>query len=146
MRAYEFRLQRALEWRRTQLDLEENRFRQAAAALEAIALEAVKIDLVKSRAEVAVRQSQAVEAGDLWALAAYRQRLIAELQALAERRRVAVQRMEEQRHKMIEAQRRVRLLEKLDQRRRDEWSREQDKEMEALASESFLSWWNRRSG
>jgi flagellar export protein FliJ len=146
MRAYQFRLQRALEWRRTQLDMEENRLRQAAAVLEAMALEAVKIELVKSRAEVAVRQSPAVDAGDLWALAAYRQRLLAELQALAQRRQDAEKTLAEQRRKVLEAQRRVLLLENLDQRRRAEWSRQQDRELEALASESFLASWNRQSG
>ncbi len=146
MRAYQFRLQRALEWRRTQLDMEENRLRQAAAVLEAMALEAVKIELVKSRAEVSVRQSPAVDAGDLWALGAYRQRLLAELQALAQRRQDAEKKLADQRRKVLEAQRRVRLLENLDQRRRAEWSRQQDREIEALASESFLAWWNRQSG
>ena len=145
MRAFEFPLRQALQWRRTQLELEENKLRQLAGTLEEMALAAIRLDLVKGRAEVAVRQSAVVEAGDLWALAAYRQRLIAELQALAQRRMACEQQVAAQRQKVLEAQRQCRLLEKLEQRRHAEWRREADREMESLAAESFLARWNRQA-
>jgi len=143
MRAFEFPLRQALQWRRTQLELEENKLRQLAASLEEMALAAVRLDLVKSRAEVAVRQSAVVDASDLWALAAHRQRLIAELQALALRRMACERQLAAQRQKVLEAQRQCRLLEKLEQRRHAEWRREADRETEALAAESFLARWQR---
>jgi flagellar biosynthesis chaperone FliJ len=143
MRAFAFPLRRVLEWRRTQLELEENKLRHLAASLEEMALAAVRLDLVKSRAEVAVRQAAVVEAGDLWALAAYRQRLMAELQALAERRVACEQQVAAQRQKVLEAQRQCRLLEKLEHCRHAEWRRAADREMEGLAAESFLARWNR---
>jgi flagellar export protein FliJ len=145
MRAFEFPLRRVLEWRRTQFELEENKLRQLAATLEELRLAAVRLDLVKGRAEVAVRQSAVVEACDLWALAAYRQRLIAELKALALRRTACQREVDAQRQKVMEAQRQCRLLEKLEQRRRAEWSRAADREMENLAAESFLALWNRQT-
>jgi flagellar biosynthesis chaperone FliJ len=145
MRAFEFPLRRALEWRRTQSELEENALRQLAAKLEELALAAVRLDLVKSRAEIAVRQSAAVEASDLWALAAYRQRLIAELQQLAQQKKEGERQLAAQRQKVMEAQRRFRLLEKLEQRRHAEWHRQADMEMENLAAESFLAGWRRRA-
>jgi flagellar export protein FliJ len=145
MRAFEFPLRRVLEWRRTQFELEENKLRQLAATLEELRLAAVRLDLVKGRAEVAVRQSAVVEACDLWALAAYRQRLIAELKALALRRTACQREVDAQRQKVMEAQRQCRLLEKLEQRRRAEWSRAADREMESLAAESFLALWNRQT-
>jgi hypothetical protein len=37
------------------------------------------------------------------------------------------------------------LLEKLEQRRRAEWQREADRELESLAAESFLARWNRQA-
>jgi hypothetical protein len=144
MRAFDFPLRQALNWRHTQLELQENQLRQLASTLEEIALAAVRVDLVKSRAEVAVRQSAVVEAGDLWALAAYRRRLIAELQALSLRRVACEQQVAAQRQKVLEAQRQCRLLEKLEQRRRAEWQREADKETESLAAESFLARWKSR--
>jgi hypothetical protein len=145
MRTFEFPLRRVLQWRRTQLELEENKLRQLAAKLEEMALAAVRLDLVKGRAEGAVRQAAIVEAGDLWALAAYRQRLIAELQALALRRVECEREVAAQRRKVVEAQRQCCLLEKLEQRRQAEWVKESDRELERLAAESFLAQWNRQA-
>jgi len=145
MRAFEFPLRQALGWRRTQLELEENKLRQLAANLEEMALAAVRLDLVKGRAESTVRQAAVVEAGDLWALSAYRQRLMAELQALALRRLACEQQAAAQRQRVLEAQRQCRLLEKLEQRRHAEWRTAADREIESLAAESFLALWNRRA-
>jgi len=143
MQAFQFPLRRALDWRKTQLDLEENKLRQLAARLDEINLAVVKLDLLKGRAETAVRQEAVVDAGDLWALAAYRQRLIAEKQALAERRAACERDMDAQRKRVREAQQQYRLLEKLEQRRREEWRLEAERELENLGGESFLSRWNR---
>jgi hypothetical protein len=145
MRAFEFPLRQALQWRKTQLELEESKLRQLAATLEEMALAAVRLDLVKGRAEGAVRQAPVVDASDLWALAAYRQRLIAELQALAQRRTACEQQVAAQRQKVLEAQRQCRLLEKLEQRRHAEWQRAADSELESLAAESYLARWNRQA-
>jgi len=145
MRTFQFPLRQALKWRRTQLEVEEQKLQQLAASLAQMELAAARLDLAKGRAEVEVRQSAVVEAGDLWALAAYRQRLLAELQALALRRAECRQQTAAQREKMREAQRQCRLLEKLEQARRAEWQREADKETETLAAESFLARWNRRA-
>lgn len=146
MRAFEFPLRRVLDWRKTQLELAENGLRQLAASLEQMALAAVRLDLVKSRAEVAVRQAPVVEAGDLWALAAYRQRLLAEMQALAQRRAACEQQLAAQRQRVLEAQRQCRLLEKLEYRHHAEWRKLANREMETLAAESFLALWNRPAG
>jgi flagellar export protein FliJ len=145
MRAFKFPLLHALKWRRTQLEAEQNKLGQLAASLEEMTLAAVRLDLVRSRAEVAVRQSPVVEAGDLWALAAYRQRLIAEREALSQRRAECQRQVAGQRQRVLEAQRQCRLLEKLEQRRLVEWRREADREMDRLAAESFLARWNRRA-
>ena len=77
------------------------------------------------------------------ALAAYRQRLIAELRALELKRTACEREVEAQRQKVLEAQRQCRLLEKLEQRRRVEWQLAADSELESLAAESFLARWKR---
>jgi len=145
MPPYEFPLRRVLAWRRTQLELEENRLRQMAAAIEELTVTAARIEMAKGRAEQAVCQASAVDATDLWALAAYRARLLAEMAALAARKKAALERLAAQRQTVLEAQRQCRLLEKLEQRRHAEWQREADREMENLAAESFLALWKRRS-
>jgi hypothetical protein len=45
---------------------------------------------------------------------------------------------------MLEARRRLRLLERLKDRRMAEWRAARDKELEELASESYLAKWQRR--
>lgn len=146
MRTFDFSLRQALKWRTTQLEVEENKLRQLAARREEAVLEGVRLELGKGRAEVAVRQSAMVEARDLWALAAYRQRLMDEMAALAARRMACEQEMAAQRERVLEAQRQCRLLEKLEQRRRAEWNKAAELELENLAGESFLARWNRHAG
>jgi hypothetical protein len=146
MRAFEFPLRRALAWRRTQLGLEEDKLRKFGAALEELRLAAAKADLVRSRAEQTVREATQIEASELWALGAYRRRLIAQKQTLVQRQRECEQQIAGQRHVVLEAQRRCRLLEKLEERRRAEWRVEMDRETENLAAESYLAAWNRQSG
>ena len=144
MHSFQFRLGQVLEWRRTQLGIEENKLLQLAAGLEELALAAAKVGLVKSRAEQNVRETRAVEAADLWALAAYRRRLLAQLEALARRRRECQVQLAAQRDRVLEAQRQCRLLEKLEDRRRAEWKVGLDREIENQAAESFLAAWHRR--
>ena len=144
MHAFDFPLRRALAWRITQMELEENKLRQMSAVLEELALAAVRLDLVRDRAEQAVREAPAADASDLWALAAYRQRLIAERAALDARRQGCENEVATQRQRVMEAQRRCRLLEKLEERRRAEWQTQANQELESLAAESFLARWNQK--
>jgi hypothetical protein len=144
MQSFQFRLRQVLEWRRTQLGIEENKLLQLTAGLEELALAAAKLGLAKSRAEQNVRETPAVEAADLWALAAYRRRLLAQLEALARRRRDCQVQLAAQREQVREAQRQCRLLEKLEERRRAEWKVELDREIENQAAESFLAAWHRQ--
>jgi hypothetical protein len=145
MRAFEFPLRQALAWRRTQLETEENKLRQLAAKVEELAVAVARLDLVKSRAELTVRQATAVEASDLWAWAAYRKRLLAEMRALAGRKRECEQQVAVQRERTREADRQCRLLEKLEESRRAAWRIEADREMESLAADSCLALWNRQA-
>ena len=144
MRPFEFPLRRVLEWRRTQMELAENKLRRMAADLEELALAVVKLDLVRGRAEQVVRESAVADAGDLWALAAYRARLINEQRELTRRRREYEQQLALQRQRVLEAQRQCRLLEKLAESRRAEWRKAMDREMESQAAEAYLALWNRR--
>ncbi len=61
---------------------------------------------------------------------------------LAEAVRQCEQRLAAQRKRWTEARRRCRLLEKLKERRRAEYDYEMNRELESLASETFLARWN----
>ncbi len=52
-------------------------------------------------------------------------------------------RADKQQQAVVEARRRVRLLEKLEERKRKEWQAAADREQEDLASELYLAGWKR---
>ncbi|HVN04280.1 MAG TPA: hypothetical protein VMT86_07665 [Bryobacteraceae bacterium] len=145
MKAFAFSLGHVLDWRRTQLEMEENNLRRLVAMREELVLALVRLEMVQSRAEQSVREAASVPAGDLWALAGYRRRLIGERAALEQRRKVCEQQIAAQRQKVLEAQRQCRLLEKIEERRRAEWRQAAGRELETLAAESFLTRWNRQA-
>jgi hypothetical protein len=145
MKTFEFPLRQVLAWRRTQLETEENRLRQLVVKVEELVQAAEKLNLVKSHAELTVREGKAIDAADLWAWSAYRKRLLAESRALAEQKRECEQQVAAQKERTREAERRCRLLEKLEERRREAWRVEADREIENLAAESFLALWNRQA-
>lgn len=83
----------------------------------------------------------AVDGSSLGALSAYRARLERERSANEHQRAETREKILQQRGRMVEAQRRVRLLEKLRSRRMEEWRVANDREMENFASEAFLARW-----
>ena len=52
MKAFQFPLERALEWRRRQLEIEESRFKQQAAALAELDRTRAELESVAIRAEL----------------------------------------------------------------------------------------------
>src|SRR5580698_6728204 len=67
MKSFRFNLERALEWRQTQLTLVEARVAQQVAALAAIGQARAELDAMGHRADIAVRQLLPLEGGDLGA-------------------------------------------------------------------------------
>lgn len=144
MNSFRFPLQKALDWRRTQLELEEIQFRQALAALAELDRARAELEAAGIRAEVAVRNWNPVAGGDLTALGSFRLRVRMEEKNLAARRGEYERKLAVRQAAMLEARRRCRLLERLRERRLSEWQAAADRELEELAAETFLLQWNRR--
>lgn len=143
MNAFRFPLQKALDWRSTQLELEEARYKQEVAGLAA--LDRMRADLEASgiHAEVEVRGWSSIGGSDLAALNHFRLRVKNEEAQIAVQRVAAAAKVAERQEAMMEARRRCRLLERLRERRLSEWESERDKELDTLAGESFLARWGR---
>jgi flagellar export protein FliJ len=141
---FQFRLQRVLEWREKQLELEDARFKQQVAAIAS--LEQARADLQSAglQAEMQLRSSEAISGHDLSALAGFRRYIQTQSRDLDARRAEAQKNLEAQQKVMLEARRRCRLLERLKDRRLAEWQAACDRELDELASESFLAGWVRR--
>lgn len=143
MTAFRFRLERVLQLRRVQLELEEAKLRQAAAALAAIDREQSALETRAASAEVEVRRWSEVAGRDLAALEDFRAHARSQQQLLAARRAQAVRDLAAQETAMLEARRRCRLLERLKERRWSEWRAASDRELEEIAAESWLAQWGR---
>lgn len=141
MKSFQFPLEKALEWRRVQLELEEARYKQLVADLAALDRRRAEIEASGIHAEVQVRQWNPVAAGDLTALGNFRLRVKSQETEIARLRLESAKKLGEQQKGMLEARRRCSLLERLKERRLAEWTHERDRELDEIAAESYLARW-----
>jgi flagellar biosynthesis chaperone FliJ len=144
MQTFRFRLEKALEWYTHQYELEERRFADCVAALtdarNAIAaLQAERLSIERDVVSRTTIPSRDFVALGLYRLGARKQEV--NLNTVLCRREAEVQ---AQRVKLQAAQRRVRLLEKLRERRVAEHASAETRELEELASDAFFAKWAAR--
>jgi hypothetical protein len=144
MKAFQFPLAKALDWRRIQLELEEARYKQQIASLAGLDQQRAEVEASGIRAEIQVREWSPIAAGDLSALGNFRLYIKSQESEIARRRFEAAQKLAEQQKLMLEARRRWRLLDRLKDRRLAEWTTGRDREVEQIAAESYLARWHRR--
>jgi len=142
MKSFQFPLEKALELRRKQLETEEALYKLEMAAVGAIDRQRAEIEAAGIRAEILVREWSPIAASDLCALGAYRLKVKADEANLARKRFEAERKLAERKKVMLEARRRSKLLERLRERRLEEWTAAHDKELEDVAADSFLARWN----
>jgi hypothetical protein len=143
MTSFRFPLQRVLDWRKTQLELEEVRFKQQLMAVAELDRIRAELEAAGIKAEIQVRGWGSLAGGDLAALGSFRLDVKQKESEIAARRVTCQKSLETQQGKMLEARRGCRLLERLKDRRLAEWTSARDHELEELASESFLAKWGR---
>ena len=144
MTTFQFPLQKALDWRRTQLTLAEARVQQQLAALAAIDRARAELDAMGQRTEVEVRQFAPLEGGHLGALGTFRLAIRARRRDLAGKRAECQKELAVRQSGVVEARRRCRLLERLKERRWAEWHKAAERELDELAADSYLAQWARR--
>jgi flagellar export protein FliJ len=144
MQRFRFRLESVLAWRRLHLELEETKLQRLFEELRRVDLAGQRLDAEKAQEERAVLYAASVEARELAALESYRQHVRREKERLRKERADCQARVAAQRGLVLKAERDVRLLEKLREKRLGEWQAAADKEQEALASELFLAQWHRQ--
>jgi len=142
VKPFRFPLQKVLAWRRSELDAAERKFRQSAAALAAVDRERAALEAAGIQAEMLVRGWSPLCGRDLSALGSFRVHVRKNDQQLAAQRTQCSARLAAARGAMLEARRRLRLLERLQDRRLEDWRAARDKELEDLASESYLARWS----
>jgi len=121
------------------LEVEEARYKQHAAAVADLDRVRAEIEAEGIRAETDVRSQTVVAGSELAALSRFRLRVRAREAEIARQRIECARKLAEQQKVMLEAQRRVKLLERLEERRRAEWKAAHDRELDEIAAESFLA-------
>jgi flagellar export protein FliJ len=142
MKQFSFRLDRVLEWRRTQVRIEEAKLEQLNGELRAIAAQQTAIREETEQTRVDLACSSAVTGVELAALEHYRQAASQKFVRLQQSRAQCNQKIAGQMQQVTERRREARLLEKLRERRVAEWSTALARDIEQQAEESFLSRWN----
>ncbi len=145
MNAFRFRLEKVLDWRRTELEMEEGKYKRERAAISELDRQRAEWEASGIRAEFEVRKWSEVSGADLAALGNFRKQVKIKEAEIAQKRAERLRALAQREAAMMEARRRCRLLERLKERRRSEWSKLADRELEELASESFLARWNREA-
>ena len=141
MKAFHFPLQKALELRGRQLEVEEIRYQQRLAEVAELDRKRTEVAASGMRAEAQVREWRTLASSDLMALGNFRLRAKNLEAQIRIRQGEALTVLAAQQQAMLDARCRCRLLERLKERRIAEWSEERDHEVEAIAAESYLSRW-----
>lgn len=145
MASFRFPLGKVLEWRRTQLEMEEIKFKRESAALAEIDRLRAECEASGIKTELQVRAWTPVTGRDLEALGSFRLQVKAREAGIALQRAGQVKKLEAQQAAMLEARRRCRLLERLKEQRIEEWRTAENRELETVASETYLAQWNHRA-
>lgn len=139
MKQFEFRLQRVLELRSQQADIERVRLQALSNGRARLARDRAGLVQQQVRAAADVRNSQSVSGSDLCALAAF-ERYIQKRRSVLDKQLAQIEeQITLQTSTLREAERKVKLLEKLRHRKLTEWTAECDKELELAAAESYLA-------
>lgn len=138
MKTFSFRLEQVRRWRETEVRLQGSR---AAAASAKVA--EIRAAIGARRGELAAaRVNGNADGAELRAYADFRQRTEARIREL-EGQAVAAQRAAAtEMSRLIEANRKVKLIENLKQRAHSAWTRGFEREMAAFADEAFLNRYN----
>jgi len=133
MKAFRFRLDRVLDWRRTEMEMEETRLKQLRTAAAELDREKALVESTRDEAGRAVLARGNVDGSELQLLSSYNTAVKLVCARLDEKRRAAEKAAQAQQQKLLEARRRLRLLENLKDRRLAEWKYETERQMEADA-------------
>jgi flagellar export protein FliJ len=143
VKRFQFSLAKVLDFRRQQLEMEQ-------AKLEALVAERQPLDAQSARIEGQVVETRrllmvtgSVAAQELVASDAYLHYLAGEKKRHAAKMADWQARATKQEQATVEARRRVRLMEKLEERKLREWKARVDREQENLSGELYLARWKR---
>lgn len=143
MKAFTFRLERVLQWRITSLKMEEMRLEKIRFGLKLARLDNETLAQAFLQAKRSTGTQTLVKGADLHALDSYTTRLAKEI-ALSNRKMSSLsEAIAKQMVVVSNGDGNVRLLERLRDRRREEWKTDMNRELDALSADFSGSQWLR---
>jgi len=143
MQRFQFRLDRVLEWYRKKCRMEESRLAACLARVYATERSIRQLLAERDAIEHELLVRTAIPAADFQNLGRYRLRAAKEEIDLSEERRRRLAAAAEQRARVQKAQQRVKLVEKMRERRLEEHNIAFARELENVAAEAYLAKWPR---
>lgn len=137
MKRFLFRLDRVLEYRRMNADLEKTRLGVLERQMETLLAMRLRLDeeFQRQQAEVAMDPQERIAFGE------YAQFLKIELSRLEAQRLRKAGELDEQRQKYVAATQKLEVLVRMKSKQFDEWEFAANKEVDDLAMDSFLARW-----
>ncbi|MGA7413908.1 MAG: hypothetical protein WBW33_25755 [Bryobacteraceae bacterium] len=139
MKRFEFRLSRVLDFRREQAELEQSRLQGLLAQVQRIDDEKDSLQSQATDARDQITRSASVSGEELSALSGFERHIRNRTALLDQERHETQLQVRRQQAIVVESERKVTLLLKLRQRKLSSWTLEEQKELEALSAESYLS-------
>ncbi len=144
MKKFRFPLDRALVWRRGQVQIEEGKLEQMYGQMRGIEARQAAVASAWAETQQSMLNSSSATGYELEALDTFR-RFSAEEHIRLESQKIAYKPKIAAQFNVVTGKRRdVRLLERLREQRLAVWNTEMDKEIDAQADESYLAKWSRR--
>lgn len=139
MKAFEFRLERIAEYRRRQAELARNELQKLIMLVEQLTAERNSLEQRAADMRASTMSRSDLTGQDLMALSAYEDRVSRTVKEI-ERKKVDVSgQVDKQRSVVLETERNVKLLDRLRDRKFQEWRAESDRELDALAADSHMA-------
>jgi hypothetical protein len=137
MKAFHFRLEQALRWRGTQLTIQKTRFAAAAGRLAEIeaAASALRSSLFDAQRRIVVESN----GGATQSFAAFKAAASVRIRDYEAQAEVARRNTALEMNRLVEADQKVRVLQKLRTAHHADWRQDLDRELATFAEESFLS-------
>ena len=139
MKSFEFRLERVAEYRRQQAELAKNELQRLNALLDRLNEERNSIEQRAADTRANTMSRPDLSGQDLTALSGYEDHVSRTVKQIEQKKLDVARQVDKQRSVVLEMERNVKLLDRLRDRKFQEWRAESDRELDALAADSHLA-------
>jgi hypothetical protein len=141
MKAFRFPLDRALRIRRAQFEIELAKLQRFTRDREQVEVQARRIQMEAANTRRTIASQPLIVPGEISTMPDYQHGIKQGLLKLDRQCQELIKRVQEQQRQTVEAERKVKLLEKHRAKRFTEWETEMAKEQETFAAEAYLARW-----